>query len=144
MLDFLYVCGRYLSLKHDNLCTAHAGRFGANFGNVLHSLTQECKALFCGIRTLVVLSRQIFPDDLCGSIRKIEFFKGHTVALRLGENAGGGCLGNIITHVFHIVPVQITNRSNTVNSQKSADISINAAGLVVKAGLSFNIDTNHG
>ena len=64
MLNARHFIRAHVSAQNGDFCTADAGWFRTDFYTVFYRLTQEGQALFRTVGSLVVLTGQVFPDNL--------------------------------------------------------------------------------
>ena len=121
MLNFSNFVSTNASRQNNHFCATNARRQRSNFCRILHRFTQKRKTLLSRISTLVILSRQIFPDNNRVFFINFNFFISHTVALRLRKNSQCGHLRHFFRSVFNVVAVKVTHSLYRGNAQKSID-----------------------
>ena len=139
ILNFSHIVSTNISTQNNNLGTTNSRSFSTNLACSRHSRTQQRKTLFSTIRTLIILTRQIFPYNYSLALSHINLVIINKITLRFAKNPGSRSLTNSLSHIFNIITIQITHASYTSNAQKTLYLRQITSSLVSKTRLSFYI-----
>ena len=138
-LDFFHIISRNLSAQNNHFSTTNAGSLRQNLNRRSHSGPKQIQTLFRAVRPLIILTRQIFPNNNSITVSNINPVIKNKITLRFAKNSSSSSLPNSLADIFNIIAVKITNSSHTRNSQKIINLRQITFSLVSKTRLPFYI-----
>ena len=139
ILNFCNIISTKITAQNNNLSTSNTRSFLQNRSRRSHTRTQQRKTLFRTVRTLIILTRKIFPNNYSVALRNLNLLKINKITLRFTENSSSRSFTHSLAHIFNIIAVQVTHTSQTGNAQKVFNLTKIAFSLIFKTRLSFYI-----